>query len=404
MTVESMLTGLKRSVGTLLLLTATVFTVVSCSGSDDTPAPNPPVPPQPGIEKPIVFSGNLSEGKSESHARTRAGLETILPDGQKNFKVWTVKNSGYTTEYTDPQFVMWNYNVKWINGSAGTTTSNTNDWEYVNQQESGTEQSIKYWDYDAKAYRFFGYAGTGVTVSPASPASTTTSVSLSFTVPSDDNIPNLQSEPVTQPASPYYSKLWFSTGNLANYPNKQFGQPVQLEFLKPFVKVRFMFRLSDASNTNISLSEKSFKPTPADPPADTKTIATAGIFTVTYPLMGTATEESWSVTNVTSSLTEFDKDYYEAASGETDQDVIDGEKKWYVVLPAMNQGTYTLSVKVNNELKEVVVPAQYMNWQPGYEYTYIFKITDSGALVLYDVVAGFAPWDESVSPHPVFNW
>ena len=87
-----------------------------------------------------------------------------------------------------------------------------------------------------------------------------------------------------------------------------------------------------------------------------------------------------------------------------DQDVIDGEKKWYVVLPAMNQGTYTLSVKVNNELKEVVVPAQYMNWQPGYEYTYIFKITDSGALVLYDVVAGFAPWDESVSPHPVFNW
>lgn len=403
MTVESMLAGLKRSVGTLLLLTATVFTVVSCSGSDDTPAPNPPVPPQPGIEKPIAFSGNLSEGKSENHARTRAGLETILPDGQKNFKVWTVKNSGYTDpNYTDPQFVMWNYNVKWIENSAGTTTSNTNDWEYVNQQESGTEQSIKYWDYDAKAYRFFGYAGTGVTVDPTTPASTTESVSLSFTVPAAATNP--QSEPVTQPASPYYSKLWFSTGNLANYPNKQFGQPVQLEFLKPFVKVRFMFRLSDASNTNISLTEKSFKPTTADPPADTKTIATAGTFTVTYPLTGTATEESWSVTNVTSSLTEFDQDYYEAASGETNQEILDGEKKWYVVLPAVDQGTYTLSVKVNSELKEVVVPAQYMNWQPGYEYTYIFKITDSGALVLYDVVAGFAPWDESVSPHPVFNW
>ncbi len=402
MTVESMLTGLKRSVGTLLLLTATVFTVVSCSGSDDTLAPNPPVPPQPGIEKPIVFSGNLSEGKSENHARTRAGLETILPDGQKNFKVWTVKNSGYTDpNYTDPQFVMWNYNVKWINGSAGTTTSNTNDWEYVNQQEgTATEQSIKYWDYDAKAYRFFGYAGTGVTVDGS--AASTTSVSLSFTVPAAATNP--QSEPVTQPASPYYSKLWFSTGNRDNYPNKQFGQPVQLEFLKPYVKVRFMFRLSDASNTNISLSEQSFKPTTADPPADTKTIATAGTFTVTYPLTGTATEESWSVKNVTSSLTEFDQDYYEAASGETDATVLAGQKKWYVVLPAVDQGTYTLSVKVNSELKEVVVPAQYMNWQPGYEYTYIFKITDSGALVLYDVVAGFAPWNESVSPHPVFNW
>lgn len=401
MTVESMLTGLKRSVGTLLLLTATVFTVVSCSGSDDTPAPNPPVPPQPGIEKPIAFSGNLSKGKSESHARTRAGLETILPDGQKNFKVWTVKNSGYTTEYTDPQFVMWNYNVKWINNSAGTTTSNTNDWEYVNQQEgTATEQSIKYWDYDAKAYRFFGYAGTGVTVDGS--AASTTSVSLSFAAAATENP---VSDPVTQPASPYYSKLWFSTGNPTVYPNKQFGQPVQLEFLKPFVKVRFMFRLSDASNTNISLSEKSFKPTPADPPADTKTIATAGTFTVTYPLTGTATEESWSVTNVTSSLTEFDKDYYEAASGETDQDVIDGEKKWYVVLPAVNQGTYTLSVKVNSELKEVVVPAQYMNWQPGYEYTYIFKITESGSVELNSVSAAFTPWTTvDADDHPVYNW
>ena len=409
MTVESMLTGLKRSASILLLLAVTVFTVVSCAGSDDTLEPNPPAPPQPNIEIPIAFSGTLSEGKSENLARTRAGLETVwTADADKKFKVWTVKNMGYTDpNYTAPQFVMWNYNVKWINGSAGTTTSNTHDWEYVNQQESGaTEQSIKYWDYDAKAYRFFGYAGTGVTVSPTSPASNTENVILSFTA-SAATTP--QSEPVTLPASPYYSKLWFSTGNPTDYPSKQFGQPVQLEFLKPFVKVRFMFRQSDASDASLSLTEKSFKPTPADPPAEPKTIATAGTFTVTYPLTGTETEESWSVTPTspgtegTHYLTAFTQDYYEAASNATDE-VKAGEKMWYVVLPAVNQGTYTLSVKVNSETKTVVVPAQYMNWQPGYEYTYIFKITDSGAPVLYDVLVGFAPWDESQSTHSVFNW
>lgn len=401
MRVESMLTGLKRSVGTLLLLTATVLTVVSCSGSDDTLAPNPPVPPQPGIEKPIVFSGNLSEGKSESHARTRAGLETILPDGQKSFKVWTVKNNGYTTEYTDPQFVMWNYNVKWIENSAGTTTSNTNDWEYVNQQEgTATEQSIKYWDYDAKAYRFFGYAGTGVTVDGS--AASTTSVSLSFAAAATENP---VSDPVTLPASPYYSKLWFSTGNPTVYPNKQFGQSVQLEFLQPYVKVRFLFRQSESSDMVFTLENKSFKPTDA-----TKTIATAGTFAMTYPLSGSSTEESWSVTPVTPGtegtdyLTAFTQDYYEAAEDETDAGILAGQKMWYVVLPAANQGTYTLSVMVNSDPRTVVVPAQYMNWEPGYEYTYIFKITDPGGVELDGVYVGFKPWTEYDGNKEIYNW
>ena len=386
-TIGSKMTNLMRSACVLLLSALTALAVVSCGGSDDAPAPNPPVPPQPGIEKPIVFSGSLSEGKSESHARTRAGLETILPDGQKNFKVWTVKNTGYTDpNYTDPQFVMWNYNVKWINNSAGTTTSNTDNWEYVNQQESGaTEQSIKYWDYDVKAYRFFGYAGAipdEIDLDPTSPASDTESVSLSFAVPPADTNP--QSEPVTLPASPYYSKLWFSTGNLANYPNKQFGQPVQLEFLKPYVKVRFLFRQSESAETVFVLTGQSFKPTDA-----TKTIATAGTFSVTYHLTGTATEESWSVT---------DNESLPSDEGFKVDD------RWYVVLPAKEQGTYTLSVSVNNDPRTVVIPAQYMEWQPGYEYTYIFKITDAGGVELESVQAGFNPWTVRTGEREIYNW
>ena len=40
---------------------------------------------------------------------------------------------------------------------------------------------------------------------------------------------------------PYFSQLWFSTGNPDVYPTQEFGKPVQLVFLKPYAKVRFMY-------------------------------------------------------------------------------------------------------------------------------------------------------------------
>ena len=72
--------------------------------------------------------------------------------------------------------------------------------------------------------------------------------------------------------------------------------------------------------------------------------------------------------------------------------------------PAVDQGTYTLSVKVNNEPRNVVVPAQYMNWQPGYEYTYIFKVTDAGGVEIDAVQSAFAPWSYHEKDYPVYNW
>ena len=159
---------------------------------------------------------------------------------------------------------------------------------------------------------------------------------------------------------------------------------MQLEFLKPYVKVRFLFRQSESAETVFVLTGQSFKPTDA-----TKTIATAGTFSVTYHLTGTATEESWSVT---------DNESLPSDEGFKVDD------RWYVVLPAKNQGTYTLSVSVNNDPRTVVIPAQYMEWQPGYEYTYIFKITDAGGVELESVQAGFNPWTVRTGEREIYNW
>ncbi|MBR4730466.1 MAG: hypothetical protein IK075_09455 [Prevotella sp.] len=390
---ERMLTGLMRLVGSLMLLAVTALIVVSCGGSGDEPGGEPTPQPQPKNDIPIAFSGNLSEGESESHARTR----TALSGTHTTFHVWAYKNpaSGPT------ETVMKNYTVNYVTGTAGTTISNSSGWEYVNLQDAeGVVQGIKYWDFTASDYRFFGYAGTGVTMNYTPSETAPTSVSLSF----DASVAsNPQQDPVTLPltaSTPLYSKLWYKVN--AGLPAQK-NQPVTLQFLQPYVKVRFLFRQSESAETVFALTDMSFKPT------NGTYIYIKGTFQVYYPLTG-GISETWSVTHAspdiegTDYLTAFTQNYYEAAAGETIPAIIAGEKMWYVVLPAVDQGTYTLSVKVNNEPRNVVVPAQYMNWQPGYEYTYIFKVTDAGGVEIDAVQSAFAPWSYHEKDYPVYNW
>lgn len=390
--------GLLRPASILLLSALTALAVLSCGGSDDDATPEPPLP-QPEADTPIVFSGSLSEDKSESHARTRATIAP-LSDTHQTFYVWGYKNLNATTT----ENVMQSYTVNYVSGSAGTTTTNSSGWEYVNQQPTnGTEQSIKYWDFTASDYRFFGYAGNGVTVDDTS---LPTSVDFSFDV--NATTANLETLTAT---TPLYSKLWYNTGEAIS----DNIQPVQLVFLQPYVKVRFLFRQSESPETIFTLSGITFGPTTPDPPAVAKTIALTGTFTVTYPLSGITTkEETWAVaptspgTADTDYLTAFTEDYYvfveDAFNREDVPATQAGEKKWYIVLPAKNQGTYTLTVFVNGEERNVVVPAQYMNWQPGYEYTYVFKITERGTVELEGLQAAFVPWYTDDVEHPIHNW
>ena len=381
--------GLLKPASVLLLSALTALTVMSCGGSDDDATPEPLLP-QPKGDIPIAFSGSLSEEKSESHARTRATIAP-LSDTHQTFYVWGYKNLNATTT----ENVMQSYTVNYVSGSAGTTTSNSSGWEYVNQQPSGgTEQSIKYWDFTATDYRFFGYAGSGVTPAYSSSGDANhPSVSLSFAV--DATTANLTT---LSASTPLYSKLWHKNGSAIASDIS----PVTLEFLQPYVKVRFLFRQSESAEMIFVVTEQSFGPTDTN-----KKIYTKGTFTTTYPLAGTSTEEMWNVTPGTEDtdyLTALTQDYYEAALDETDAGILARQRMWYVVLPAVNQGTYTLLVNVNNDPRTVVVPAQYMDWQPGYEYTYIFKITDPGGVELESVQAGFNPWTVHTGERTIYNW
>lgn len=372
-----------RSAGVLCLSAMTVIAVVSCGGDDESPAPEPPAPTPPAAEVPISFQGDLGDGQAVTRS-TEIGLNTK----HTAFRVWGYKDgtSGY-------QEVMNGYTVKWVDNSSNTTTTNTNGWEYVNQQSLGeTEQSIKYWDYSATAYRFFGIAGSTATSGRYAPDDTNpTSYVVTYTA--DARTPD---------DIPLYSHLWY------NGPTA-YGQPVKLEFIRPVSRVRFMFTFEDPDEAqNTELTDKDFRPT------NGTTIKLKGSVTVTYPLDGIA--ETFAATSEAEGMTAMTNDYYTSVTKDNENsptviiapyrmalgDVL--LKREYTVLPVTGQGTYTLTVSVNGDPKTAIVPAQYMDWKPGFEYTYIFKIHVDGSVSISSVDAAFTPWTTHEKPRTIYNW
>ena len=362
-----------RKVGTVrwlmrlgLLLAAMVLTA-GCSGGGDDPDSSDPGHVTPGSGTtpdgsdsgmPILFSAKEQQGMDVTRA---TGLEDL---DIHEFTVYGYKNESNVTQQVFPGYI-----VRWIKDSHSTTTTNTNDWEYVDQQPIGAaeQQTIKYWDLAAHAYRFFGYAAGDVTLSSDASAAT-----FSFVADSDN-----------PDAAPYFSKLWYS----ANV--NDFGRPVQLEFMKPFVRVRIIITLADP-NAALLLEDMYFKP------SDGSRIVTKGDLVVKYPLTGDEDadkHESYDIENP-SGLFAFTEEY------------TDENPRWYTVLVlAEPQGAYTFSITINKEEpKQVVVPAEYMAWKPGYQYTYTFKISEQGGITLGGVQSAYIKWKDANADHEVYNW
>lgn len=378
---------LKRLATILLLLAWTVLTV-GCSGGagddPDTPQPTPVQPGEPDTDLPILFSAHEQEESNVTRAETP--LETKV----HSFVVYGFKSNSND----ESQIVFPGYIVNWLENSANSSTTNTDCWEYVNQQPVGKEeQTIKYWDLKAKAYRFFGVAGvTGSNKVTGEPVGTD-SYKLTFGV-------NAYKESDT----PYYSHLWYSDD-----PENSYGQAVKLEFIKPLSMVRIIFVFEDPEDAPITeLSGVKFRP------SDGGTIKMKGDVTVTYPLKSSAgNKESFAVYDDAEGMTEFTRDYYESVTKDQGVGVVvypyynADETKTnveYTVLPVTDQGAYRLTVNVNADPRNADVPAEYMNWLPGYRYIYIFKVHVDGSVSIDAVQSAFTEWENYNTDHTVYNW
>ena len=336
---------------------------------------------------PIAFSTDLPEQQKVTRSEP---LETYATE----FKVWGYKNMSESAgSYGNRETVFPGYTVSWEANTAATTASNTHDWEYV-----VGSQTIKYWDWSAKAYRFFGatsYEGEDT----GGPYTENKTYGTYKTYATYDAYEVTMSVDATAPdGAPYYSKMWFSTGELPTYSDKQFGKPVTLEFVKPFARVRFKFTYV-YPREGIILTGKSFKPT------DGSKIVRRGSLTIGFPLDGTATKESLVSAAADGTDAKTLDAFTEDWDPEDDSKVYtETDEGWYTVLPNNTQGSYTLNVNINGTPRTAVVPANYMTWLPGYQYTYVFKITEEGGVEIDLVASAFNAWTDLVTTREVYNW
>ena len=341
--------GLMRALGALGLLGA-----LGCSGdSQEEEAP------QPTTETAIAFASQLENEQTVTRA---ANLSTVTD----NFRVW-----GFKDMESGSQMVFPGYVVRWSNASAYTSSTNSSNWDYI--LPTLPNQTIKYWDWSAQAYRFFAVAETSSFNKPIG-SQTADAYHVTFNA-------NCKTAADIED-TPYLSRLWYSTGNPTDYPDRQFGQPVQLEFLRPFCKVRFLFTFQDPTKADeTTLSDKSFRPTDGD------IIEQWSEMTVSYPLTGTNPTETVSLSGAPGGISAFTEDNTE-----------------YTVLPATNQGSFTLTVSVDGQSQTATVPSNFLDWHIGYIYTYIFKVRTDGGVELGSVQSAFTSWKEHNENYNIFNW
>ena len=343
----------------------------SSSGQDD---PFIPEPQQVGIS----FGGNSG---SWQDASSRAGDgETGLESLFTSFKVWgykTKKLDGNSNENggssddgslnSSTQNVMDGYLVDW--------NTSSKDWEYIGTYNASLKlnQTIKYWDYSALQYHFWAYApanAPGVTASENTNAN-----SHSITIPYEFN------SNATLTSTPYISNLC----------TPKIGDKVKLTFVPLIAKVRFKFKYNDkqiASITKISFRDERWKPTGNSTflwsgSAEAQT-PVAGNIIVTYPLSGTSTDVSktWETTN--RGILELTIPY-EEEKDENHQTEI--RQKWYFMPPMdiakYQQGNYILSANIEGNQVSATVGSEYMQWKAGFQYTYIFKVSETTSSITF---------------------
>lgn len=285
---------------------------------------------------------------------------------------------GYKTVSGTAHVVFDGYNVTYTLGSAGTSDDNTHNYSYVN----GSTQTIKYWDFGASKYNFWG--ATGGSFADQGATLTINDLALSTTEPDPTS---------TVLFSALYHRSPVST------------DVVRLEFKRPYTKVRVMFytgmTLTDKTFDNIKITDITFGPESPD------TIITGGSLKVTYPKSGVGPETYSTTTTASAVSLSFENVTLDHTHGTASNNAVTAKPtdglEFYYVVPNDYTTPFTLSAKIDGEDKTAVVPANFMNWRPNFVYTYIFKISGGKYMELYDVQID--PWKYGGSQEEEWkNW
>ncbi|MBQ0056291.1 MAG: fimbrillin family protein [Bacteroidales bacterium] len=344
-------------------------------------------------ELPISFRN--TEMVSQSNTRA-VGLEER---GVKDFYVWCYKTKSYdegTKKYGDLQTIMDRYKVEWTENSAGTSASNSADWEYVGITDHDQRQNIKYWDTDATSYRFFGLAPADVSILRSfgpNDRNLSDATEYDFTFAADASKPE---------EAPYISALWISNNQPTALAPNIYGSTVVMEFMKPVTKVRILLVNEKGELIGDPLSEGitelNFGPIGGGD------IVQKGNLKVSYPLQGATTFTQYlpTLTLVGDPAGSITMNRRNAI--DDNPEVTDDYADWYYVLPHILQSSYQLTLTVYGSPRIATVPSEYMSWNPNMEYTYKFKLTATEVQLIDIVQIGVTAWTVENDNHDIYNW
>ena len=403
--------------------------LVACTADDEL---------RPTEQHAIAFTSVTAEQEAVTRGGAGGATRAVTNLG-RDFIVYGYKNVGGGQE----QVVFDGYAVKYKEGSANTSEDNTHGYYYV-----GGSQTIKYWDYSASEYHFFGYHAIDPNRATYTPGAGTSHNKLKLDVQMRvGDAPSFEDDLL-------YSEL------TVRHPVS--SDAVRLTFKRPYAKVRIQFYTNEPINSeedNVYISNISFGPDPtATSPLKNK-VYNRGDMVISYPkptdscpgdaketyvlenlrdpqdallfddVTLTSTLGISSNTAVTAPIDETNgfrlggmsgsplKAKRKAAASASQQPMASaapdshslavssssttrageqpGRNYFYYPLPMGEKNpafimTATVDADIDATPRTAVVPANFMQWKPNFFYTYIFKITGGGNIEFYDVQ--IEPW------------
>lgn len=400
----------------LFFAAVAIVALASCS-SDEMIGVTGPQDNSPSDESNAIVFAPTSKGVTRADLYGSQAADKL---GNKFVVYGTKHASAEDQTATNDAVVFNNFQVGWTASTAGTTTSNSSDWEYVGKQAydaTPTKQAIKYWDYSAvNGYTFYAFSSTDINY-PLNTASD--KVQVVKTTNDATSLYNKGYE-VTIKTGATLDNLYFS--DRVEVPKTKYGNTVSLTFRNIGAKVRFGFYETIPGYT-VKIDkfyiddDASFTEVPATAPVTNFAAMNVGksdgfyasiqninqsvdqTINVTYYASTTATQviNRPKVSNPTGGYNSHIKlgdsdDLLGQTLGTSSSSPTwtDGTTGAYTPVfpfegnsnPLLLKLDFTMTSEDGNgdEIKvrgaRAIVPATYVQWKSNFAYTYLFKISD----------------------------
>ena len=398
-----------------------IVAFASCS-EENFVGDNSPTMPQENANEAISFGFDM-QGITRAGDKVGADAATTL---QNQFIVYGTKHTAEeAADENNDEVVFKNYVVEYDANSAGKTTSNTHNWEYVGKTAYAAakvspaitgSQAIKFWDYSAaEGYTFYGIASKAdietnnkVTVTKTTSGTTVYDKGYSVVIQDGADLDKLFVADRTPVAKTNYNKA-------VTLKFRNFGARVRVGFYETIpgytvtinkfyfadgatTPVTAFITMDDVNSTNFAASLQNINKTATsntinvsyydgtNGPENQVKLTASGV-TYNYSLvLGTGVVNT--VLNTTSATPTWDQTggaYTTVYPFEANNNPM--LVKVDYTLTAEDGGGETIQVLGAN----AVVPTQYVQWKSNFAYTYIFKIAPNTNGTTDGTVQGLYP-------------